>query len=49
MVYSQPRICPGEWDSQTPMGFLETNGSTDLGQTTRPSDRQQKKKREPSE
>ena len=27
MVYAQPRICPGEWDIQTSLGFWDTNGS----------------------
>ena len=26
MVYAQPRICPGEWDTQIPRGFeIQTN------------------------
>ena len=36
MVHTQPRICPEEWDAQTPLGFWETNESSNLGQTTRP-------------
>ena len=36
MVYAQPRICPGEWDTQSPLGFWDTNGSPNLDQTTRP-------------
>ena len=40
MVYAQPRICPGEWDAQTPLGWI-TNGSPNLGQTTRPYNNQQ--------
>ena len=43
MVYAQPRICPGEWDAQTPLGFSDTKGSPNLGQMTRPCDSQQKK------
>ena len=43
MVYAQPRICPGEWYTQTPLGFSDTNGSPNLGQTTRPYDKQQKR------
>ena len=27
MVYGQPRICPGEWDAQTPLGFWDSNGA----------------------
>ena len=42
MVYARPRICPGEWDAQTPLRFWDTNGSSNLGQTARPS--QQKKR-----
>ena len=43
MVYTQPRICIGEWDAQIPLGFLDTNGSPNLGQTTRPDNNQQEK------
>ena len=43
MVYAQPRICPGEWDAQTPLEFWDTNGSPNLAQTTRSSDNQQKR------
>ena len=35
MVYAQPRICPGEWYTQTPLGLGDTNGSPNLGQMTR--------------
>ena len=35
MVYTQPSICPGELDTQTPLGFLDTNESPNLGQMTR--------------
>ena len=46
MVYAQPSICPGEWDAQTPLGFWDTNGSPNLGQTTRPyNNERQKNKR----
>ena len=44
MVYAQPRIYPGQWNAQTPLGFWETNVSPYLSQTTRPYDNQQKKK-----
>ena len=44
MVYAQPNICPGEWDTQTPMGFWHTNESPNLSQTTRSYNNQQKKK-----
>ncbi len=45
MVHAQPRICPGEWDAQIPLGFWDTNGSPNLGQTTKLyNDRQKKKK-----
>ena len=30
MVYIQPRICPEEWDTLTPLGFWDTNGSTNM-------------------
>ena len=43
MIYAQPRISPGEWDAQTPLGFWDTNGSPNLGLTTRFCDTQQKK------
>ena len=45
MVYAQHRICPGEWDTQTPLGFWATDRLTNLGQTTRPNNNQQQKKR----
>ena len=44
MVYAKPRICPGERDIQTPLRFLNTNGSPNLGQTTTPSDSKKKKR-----
>ena len=44
MIYAQPRICPGEWDPQTPLGFWDPNGSPNLDQTTRPYYNQQKKR-----
>ena len=44
MVNVQEKICPGEWDAQTPLGFWDTNESPNLGQTTWPYDNQQKKK-----
>ena len=46
MVCVQSRIHPGKWDAQNSLGFWDTNGSFNLGQTTRPSDGQKKKKRE---
>ena len=30
MVYAQPNICPGEWDTQTLLGFWHTNGLLNL-------------------
>ena len=42
MVDAQPNICPEKWDSQTPLRFWYTNGSSNLGQTTRPHNNQQK-------
>ena len=44
MVYAQPRTLPGKRDAQTSLGFWDTNGSPNLGQTSRPSDSQQKRK-----
>ena len=43
MVYAQPSICTGEWDTQTPLGFWQTNGSPNLSQTTGPYNNQQKR------
>ena len=43
MVYGQPGIRPEEWDAQPSLRFWDTNGSPNLGQTTRHSDSQQKK------
>ena len=34
MIYAQPRICPGELNAQTSLGFWDTNGSPNLGQTS---------------
>ena len=31
-----PKIRPEQWDVQTSLGFWDTNGSPNLGQTTRP-------------
>ena len=45
MVYAQSNICPGEWYTQTPLGFWHTKGSPNLGQKTRPYNYQQKKNR----
>ena len=45
MVYAQPRICPREWDAQTPLTFRDTNGSLNLGQMTRSYNNQPKKKK----
>ena len=46
MVYAQPRTCLGEWDAKAPLGFWHTNnGTSNLGQTTRPCSNQQKKKK----
>ena len=43
MVYAQPNICPGEWDTKTLMRFWHTNWSHNLGQKTRPYNNQQKR------
>ena len=42
MVYAQPRICSRKWDAQNSLGFWKPNGLSNLGQTNRPSDSQQK-------
>ena len=41
MVYAQPSICPAKLDATTPQGFLDTNGSPNLGQKSQ----QEQKKR----
>ena len=41
------RICSGKWDSQNSLGFWDTSGSSNSGQTTKPYNNQQKK-REPA-
>ena len=41
--YAQPRICPRESNARNYMGFWGTNWSPNLGETTRPSDNQQKR------
>ena len=46
MVCTQPRIRPEKWDAQNSLGWGNTNGSSNLGQTTRPSDSQQKDKKQ---
>ena len=43
LVYAQPRIHPRKWDAQNSLGFANTNGSSNLGPTTRHSDSQQNK------
>ena len=43
MVYSQPRILPRKWGAQNSLGLWDTNGSSNLNQTTRPSDSLQPK------
>ena len=35
---------PRKWNTQSSLGFWNTNRSLNLGQSTRPSDRQKKKK-----
>ena len=45
MVYAESRICPGECDAQTSLGFWETNELPNLGQTIRSSESQKKKKK----
>ena len=44
MPYAQHKICPREWQTHTPLEFWHTNKSSNLGQTTRPYDNQQKKR-----
>ena len=45
MVYAQPKISPGEWHTPTPLVFWHPNGSLNHGQTTRPYNNKQQKKR----
>ena len=45
MVNAQPRIRPRKWDARNILAFCDTNGSSNIGQTTRPSDSQQKEKK----
>ena len=35
MIYTQSKICSGEWDTQTPFEFWNTNGIPNPSQTTR--------------
>ena len=44
MVYKQPCICPGKWDTKTLQGFWHKIGSPPLGQMTRPYYNHQQKK-----
>ena len=48
MVYAQPIICPGEWDTQSSLEFWDANRSPNLVQTTRPSYNLQKKENLPN-
>ena len=41
-IYAHPNICPGKWDTKTPLGFRHTNGWPYLVQTTRHYNNQQK-------
>ena len=49
MVYVQPKIHPGDRDAQNSLGFWNTNGTSNLGQTTKPSDSKKKKKKRKKE
>ena len=49
MVYAQPRICPKEWEAQTPLRFWDTNGWPHLGQMTWPWSTKKKKKKKKEE
>ena len=46
MVYAKPRIRPRERDAQHSLGFLDTNGLPNLGQTTRTSDSKKTKNKQ---
>ena len=41
---TQPSNSPGKWNAQTPLGFWDTNGSHNLGQTTRHYNNDEKKR-----
>ena len=41
-VYTQLEIHPRDWDAHNSLGFWDKNESSNLGQTTRASDSQQK-------
>ena len=43
MLHAQPKISPGKWDTQTSLGFRDTNGSPNLGQTTGPCNNPQRR------
>ena len=47
MVYAQPKSRFGKWDALSPFGFLDTNGSSNLGLTIRPDDNQQQQHHPP--
>ena len=38
MLYAQTKICPREGNAENSLGFLDTNGSPNLSQKTRPRD-----------
>ena len=44
MLYAQPRIPPEKWDALSSLEFWDSDRSSNLGQTTRPSNSQQKKR-----
>ena len=46
LLYAQPKNSSRKLDAQNSLGFQERNGSSNLDQTTRPSDCQERKKRE---
>ena len=43
VVYGQLKICPGEWDSHNSLGFWDMNRPSNLRQTIKHRDSQQKK------
>ena len=48
MVYETPRLFFVEWDAQTPLGFWDTSGSLNPGQTTKPTNNQKEKENLPN-
>ena len=48
-LLAQPRIYPRKWGTQNSLGFWDTNGSLNLGQTIRSCESQQQQKKKKRE